>query len=448
MAAVAPLVGKARTSVELGTRRLNVWEGSVRSGKTVASMLAWTAFVLHGPAGNLMMVGKTERTLRRNIIDPLIEWLGPTRCRLIAGTGELWICGRRIYLVGANDERAQEKIRGITLVGVYVDEASLVPESFWSMLLSRLSAPGARLYATTNPDNPSHWLLRDYLSRACVWLTGTGEVITRDLPGLDQASDAADVLDLARFSFRLADNPNLDPGYVASLMREYVGLWYRRFVLGEWVVAEGAVYDMWDPARHVVGPGRAADLPRIDRWLGLGVDHGTANPFAALMLGLGTDPTDRVTRLYLTSEWRYESRRHRRQLTDVEYSTRLRGWLASHPRPGEREVGVRPEWVYVDPSAAGFIRQMYADGLAPAGAVNDVLLGIQLVSSLLGADRLRVHESCTGWIEEVTGYCWDPDAQEKGEDKPIKVGDHSLDGGRYVVASTEPLWRPHLVLAA
>src|SRR5690606_26825491 len=150
-------------SVALATARTNVWEGSVRSGKTIASLLAWLLYVRQGPAGNLAMIGKTERTLKRNVIDVLVEMLGERRCRHNRGEGELNLLGRRIYLAGANDARSEDKIRGLTLAGAYVDEASLVPEAFWSMLLTRLSVEGARLFATSNPDNPHHWLMRSYL---------------------------------------------------------------------------------------------------------------------------------------------------------------------------------------------------------------------------------------------------------------------------------------------
>ena len=167
---LAELSEKQREAALLAERRLNVWEGAVRSGKTISSIVAWLAFVRTGPAGPLLMVGKTQRTLKRNIIDPLIEILGPRRCRYAQGSGELWLLGRRVYVVGANDERAQEKIRGLTLAGAYADEASTLPESFWSMLLTRLSVDGARLFATTNPDAPTHWLKRSYLDRPAVWI--------------------------------------------------------------------------------------------------------------------------------------------------------------------------------------------------------------------------------------------------------------------------------------
>ena len=105
---VAPLAGKQLDSVKLATSRLNIWEGSVRSSKTICSLIAWLTFVREGPPGNLLMVGKTERTLKRNIIDPLTEMLGDKRCHLIAGSGELWLLGRRVYLAGAEDERRGE----------------------------------------------------------------------------------------------------------------------------------------------------------------------------------------------------------------------------------------------------------------------------------------------------------------------------------------------------
>ena len=431
---VTPLTGKAKAAVELAEHRYNIWEGSVRSGKTISSLLAWIKFVRHAPPGNLLMTGKTERTLKRNIIDLLTEMLGPKRCRYVIGTGELHMLGRLIYVAGADNEVSVTKIQGLTLIGAYVDEASTMPESFWSMLGTRLSLPGARLFGTSNPDSPGHWLKRDWLDRAALYLTGDGQ--------LRRTQDDR-TLDLARFSFRLADNPTLDPAYVSSLEREYVGLWRRRYILGEWVVAEGAIYDMWDEDRHVVDL-----LPRIRQWISLGVDYGTTNPFAALLLGLGDGLDERqrtVPTLYVAGEWRYDSRTANRQLTDVEYSERLRGWLGDFPHPHEQARGVRPEWTIVDPSAASFVTQLHRDGLTPVLADNSVLDGIRSVSSLLARGRLKVHRSCTGLIDEIAGYSWDDDAQKKkGEDKPVKLADHSCDALRYAVHTTQAVWHGQL----
>jgi PBSX family phage terminase large subunit len=292
------------------------------------------------------------------------------------------------------------------------------------------------MFATSNPASPAHWLKRDWLNRAALHLTGGGDVLR---------SEASDRIGLHRFSFRLADNPSLPASYVEQIKRDYTGLFYRRYVLGEWVAAEGAVFDMWDPDRHVVDI-----LPPIVRWVCMAVDYGTSNPLHALLIGVGVDG-----RLYVVAEWRYDSRRQHRQLTDAEYSQRLRTWLGSVPIPaaGRRSdgtvlSGVQPEFVVVDPSAASFRVQLHNDHLTNVAADNEVVDGIRLVSTLLSADRLRVSRACPELIAELPGYSWDDKAQERGEDKPIKVDDHGVDALRYGVKTTRSVWGNYVDLAA
>lgn len=436
-AGIRPLSGKQAASVAMSSARLNVWEGSVRSSKTVSSLVRWLRFVRTAPRGDLLMAGRTERTLRRNVINPLVDWLGEERCRYVQGTGELWLLGRRVYVAGANDESAQERIRGLTLVGAYVDEASTVPESFWTMLISRLSIAGAQLFATTNPDAPAHWLKKRWLDRAALHLPGTGPARLRPCTACGARTcppgdcDTDERLDLHRFSFRLADNPHLPRAYVRAISREYVGLWHRRFILGEWVVAEGAVYDMFDPARHVIA--RLPDGEWIEQHLAVGVDYGTRNPFAAVRLTLTNKG-----RLYVPGEWGHDPASARRQLTDADFSRELRTWL------GKRPAG----WLCVDPSAASFKLQLYRDGVpSVTDADNAVIDGIRTVASLLGTDRLVVHESAAGLIDELPGYSWDDKAAARGEDRPVKVADHYCDAFRYAIATTEPLWQGQLTPA-
>jgi PBSX family phage terminase large subunit len=418
LSADLPLSPQQIRSIVEAQARINVWEGSVRSGKTIASLLRWLMYVADGPeGGDLIVAGKTFDTVTRNVFGPLQQraLFGAVskQVHYTRGSSTASILGRPIEVITANDAKSEGRLRGMTAAGAYVDEATLIPEGYWRQLLARLSVPGAKLFATTNPDGPAHWLRKEFLLRA------------------------AD-LNLASWRFRLDDNPSLDPAYVASLKREYVGLWYRRFILGDWCLAEGAVYDMWDEARHVVDI-----LPVITRWIALGIDYGTTNPFAALLLAVGVD-----RRLYLASEYRYDSKLARRQLTDSEYSERLRGWLADVPVPTTGLRGVRPEWTVVDPSAASFVTQLYRDGLTPTLANNAVLDRIRLTSSLLARDLLRVHRSCKGWRDEIPGYSWDPKKALAGEDAPIKADDHSLDGGGYAVLTTEAAWRPQLLEAA
>jgi PBSX family phage terminase large subunit len=432
---VQALTAKQRTAITLSQgHRLTVYEGSVRSSKTITSLLDWLAFIRTAPAGPLLMVGKTERTLERNVIGPLTDMLGRSRCRLVRGTGELHLLGRLVFVVGANDEKAQEKIRGLTLVGTYVDEASLVPESFWSMLLTRLSVAGARLIATTNPDSPQHWLKRDYLDRARTHLERGGDVKAAGGP-----------IELARLSFVLDDNPTLDPAYRAHLDATYVGLWRRRFIDGDWVAAEGAIYDMLDLAERGAHRVLWDDVRRTldDAWW-LGVDYGQSNPFHAVLLGTDRD------RLIVCGEWRYDGRTQHRQLDDGEYEERLRGWLDAGADIPDVD-GLWPARTAVDPSAASFrsmLRNRGWSGLVSAdNAVDD---GIRNVASLLAARRLVFAADEDGnpaapeLERELLGYVWDPKATKEGRDEPLKQADHGPDGLRYGVQVCRQVWRPWL----
>ncbi|MFG7941199.1 PBSX family phage terminase large subunit [Streptomyces cacaoi] len=403
-----PLSRKQLRSVGQATARINLWHGSVRSGKTIASLLAFViAVATAGPSGLIIVCGRSLQTIERNVIEPLQDeaLFGPLSRHVLhtRGATTATILGRTVHLIGAADTRAEGRLRGLTAQLAYVDEATLLPEGFWTQLLARLSVPGARLFVTTNPDSPRHWLKKGYLDRSTE-------------------------LDMRAWHFKLADNPSLSREYVDALAAEYVGLWRRRMIDGAWVVAEGAIYDMWDEERHVVD-----ELPAMRRHL-LGIDYGTTNPFAAVLLGEGADG-----RLYVAAEWRHDARAAHRSMTDAQYSAAVRDWLA--------KLGVAPEWTFIDPSAASFITQLWADGHPGiARASNEVADGIRSVAALLAAGRLLVHRSCEGLLDELPGYCWDPAATEKGEDKPLKADDHSVDALRYAVHSAAHEWR-HLLTA-
>ncbi|WP_405679286.1 PBSX family phage terminase large subunit [Streptomyces sp. NBC_00048] len=410
MTALAPLSPKQVDSIRGATARINIWHGSVRSGKTIASLVCFLLMIRRAPASGLIVIcGRSLQTIERNCLDVLAD---PTLFGEVAaevhhtrGATTAVILGRVVHLVGAADARAEGRLRGMTASLAYCDEVTLLPAAFFRQLLARLSAPGAKLIGTTNPDSPRHWLRTDYL---------------------DRAGD----LDLAAFHFRLADNPSLSEAYVAALAAEFTGLWRRRMILGEWVVAEGSIYDAYDEQQHVVD-----ELPPMRRYW-VGIDYGTANPFASLLLGLGDDD-----RLYVVSEWRHDSRLAHRQMTDAQYSRAVRDWLA--------ELDVVPEWTFIDPSAASYSTQLWADGHpGVTRAVNDVIDGIRSVSNALDAGLLRIHRSCEGLLGELPNYVWSEEAAARGEDKPVKKNDHSVDALRYVIHSTAHEWRPLLAHAA
>ena len=276
-----PLSRKQILSIAGSQARINAWTGAIRSGKTTASLLRWLIYVAHvideGTPGELVIVAKTSQTAARNVFAPLQDFalFGELagQSRYTPGAPSGMILGRRVWVMGTSDERSESRLRGVTCAGAYVDEASLVGRPFFLQLLGRMSVAGAQMFLTSNPDNPNHWLRQDFLLRE-------GE------------------LDLAAWYFRLEDNPILTDKYIAAIKAEAgSGLWYRRFIDGEWCSAEGAVFDMFDAGRHVV------DIcPVITRWLCCAVDYGTSHPLDAVLLGLGTD-----RRLYVVAEFRWDS---------------------------------------------------------------------------------------------------------------------------------------------
>jgi len=399
-----PFVGKAWAVYEAPVERLNLWDGSVRSGKTLNSLAKWIRWLRRGaPAGTLMIVSKTERTAKQNIVDPLLEIFGPRFVRYSAGNHEVWIAGRRHLIVGASDVRAEGKIRGITLAGMYGDEVTLWPESFFAMALSRLSPPGAAFFGTTNPDAPGHWLKRKYLNHA-------------------------DDLGIAHHHFVLADNPNLDPVYVDSIKREYRGLWRKRLIDGLWAVAEGAIYD--SIGDHLLVP----ELPVTD-WTIAGIESGTSNPTVFTALSYAGD------RLYAHHEWRHDAEDVGQQKTMKDVSRDFAAWREALPQP--------PEKVYVKPEANALILQMWRDGqkgIHPAD--DDAPNGIMETAALLGAERLYFHQPTidVGW-EEMASYSWDPKASERGVDRPLPTMDNYPDALRFAVRGSRNRWR-HLLATA
>lgn len=395
--------------------RINIWHGAVRSGKTVGSIVRFLEILANPPkGGHIVIVGKTERTIKRNILSVIADHVGKRRVKLLRD-GMVAICGVVCLMVGANDARAETKIRGGTFAVAYVDEITLCPESFFKMLLSRLSVPGATLLGTTNPDSPYHWLKRDYIDRR-------------------------DELHLKLFHFTLDDNPFLASEYVEALKLEYTGLWYRRFILGEWCLAEGAVYaDQWDEARNTwKGP----YTPQV-KWWAAG-DYGTTNPTT-----FGLYSEDRAGVVTCWSEYWWDSRAEQRQKTDQQYVADFFMWLqraGAEVAADARAAGLpppltMPAFLRLDPAAASLRVAFEQDRrIRIENANNDVLQGIRHVGGRLAAGTFLVHKRCTHSHREMSAYTWDPKAQARGEDAPIKINDHTQDRHRYAMYA--PAFKP------
>ena len=364
--------------------RINLLEGSVSSGKTWVSLVSWGFWVATMPTDKLyLMCGKSLTTLKRNCLIPLEELFGRSNFQFSTSAKEAYLFGRRLLLEGANDARSESKIRGLTLQGAYCDELTLFPKDFFVMLLSRLRVPGAKLIATTNPDSPEHWLKKEYIDRRAE-------------------------LDMLVVRFLLDDNTTLDPQYVTAVKAEYTGVFYNRFMLGEWCLAEGIVYPQFDRTQHV----RQLDSPQ-GKWY-ISVDYGTLNAFSA---GLWCYDGKQA---YRAAEWYYSGRAQRRQLTNAQYLKHIQA-LA-----GGRNI----EAVVVDPSAASFITELRQAGFTVRKGKNDVVDGIRRVSTALQQGKLLFSPVCHDCIREFSLYRWD---EKAAEDRPIKKNDHAMDDVRYFV---------------
>ncbi|MBR2453035.1 MAG: PBSX family phage terminase large subunit, partial [Clostridia bacterium] len=293
--------------------------------------------------------------------------------------------GRKIYLEGVNDAGAESKIRGMTLQGAYCDEVTLFTEEFFGMLLSRLSEHGAKLFGTTNPDNPNHWFKVKYI---------------------DRRSE----LDFFLMEFLIDDNTFLDPVYVEELKKEYTGVFYKRFILGEWCSAEGLVYPMFDRDVHIVGE---IPKPSGNEEYYISIDYGTLNPCSMGLWRLDDKSAVRIKESY------YSGKTQRMLLTDEEYYERLKNLAEGFPIKG----------VIIDPSAASFIATIRRHGeFSVRKADNSVLDGIRVTGTLLQSGKLLIHESCEDAIREFGSYSWDGESQE---DKVLKEFDHAMDDIRY-----------------
>jgi PBSX family phage terminase large subunit len=416
-----PLSHKQVSSVvESTAAKIALWVGAVSAGKTIASLFAFLFAVrLCKGTGLIIIVGKTLQTIERNILAPLMDdrLFGELSRQIVhtKGSGVAVILGKEVHLVGANDSRSEEKIRGSTVELAYVDEATLLPPGFWEMLVSRLRVAGARLLATTNPGSTRHWLRLDWILNAAT-------------------------KNMTVFHFTMDDNPMYfeggDPGpaYIADMKASYTGVFYDRMIKGLWTNAEGAVYDMWDPTKHVV---RWDRLPPMKRCLAVAIDFGTQHATAAIMLGLGYD-----RRLYLMDELRIDVAVNEVRQAPSQQAKTIKDWIRAPHHP--EQLNLVPEWIIVDSAAADFREELRLAGIYSQGARKDVAYGIGTISSLLVQGHLLVSDRCQGVIDEITDYVWDTKATERGEDAPVKRDDDSLDAMRYALITTESQWRSEL----
>ena len=379
------------------TAKLNILSGPITSGKTYECNFLFPLDMLGirhtPPPGDFLILGQTQGIAYKNIVEPILEMYGDRAyTKRIAGMLYLYVGNRRARVGGADNKSAYRKLLGGVLAGGYGDEFTELPEDAINQLIGRV-ADGGRTYLTTNPGSTYCYQHKRFIEKA-------------------------DGVKIKYFKFSLRDNPTLSEAKIKELHETHSGLWFKRYVLGLWVAAEGVVYDMFDEEKHTFEweneDGTVKRFKPDD--VTYGVDYGTANPFVILTAYHKDDIT------YIVDEYYFDSVEAGHQKANSQYLDEARRVTATH---GEGLF-------VVDPSALSFKLEL-PDGNIPAvGANNAVLDGIQLVGNLLNAKKLLVHKSCKHLIGEFSSYSWDPAAQKRGDDKPLKIADHCSDALRYL----------------
>lgn len=367
-------------------------DGAIRSGKTVCMALAfvqWSMATFNGQ--NFGMCGKTVGSFRRNVLSVMKQMLASRGYEYSDRRSDNLLVITRddvtnyYYIFGGKDEGSQDLIQGITLAGILLDEVALMPESFVNQATGRCSVDGSKFWFNCNPEGPEHWFKKQWIDRR-------------------------EEKELLHLHFTMEDNLSLSERIKARYRALYVGVFYRRYILGEWCLAEGLVYQ-FDKDIHV-----AEELPSDGAWY-ISCDYGTLNPFSA---GLWCVNNGRAVRV---AEYYYSGRGSSNMKTDEEYYQEL------EKLAGDRDIC----HVVVDPSAANFIACIRRHGrFSVRKAKNDVLSGIRLTASMLHAGVIKIGAECKDAVREFGLYRW----EEKGEvDKPIKENDHAMDDIRYFCAT-------------
>nr|DAR81940.1 MAG TPA: large terminase [Caudoviricetes sp.] len=385
-------------------------DGSIRSGKTVCmtvGFILWSMATFNGE--RFALCGKTIESLRRNVVLNLRDWVPPeltiverrSENKLIISDG----LGREntYFLFGGRDESSYMLIQGITLAGALLDEVVLMPRSFVEQALARCSIKGSKIWFNCNPESPMHWFLKNWIEKK-------------------------EEKRMLHLHFTMDDNPSLSEDVRERYKTTYSGVFYKRFILGLWVMAQGAIYkDAWSDDLYFDKNQLEYiyNNPRLYRRY-ISIDYGTVNPMCFL------DIWDDGDIAWVVREYYWNSREEGKHEKDnSQYGDDLMEFINS--------VDYAPSAVIIDPSAASFKIEMRNRGLRAKETVdtinadNSVLEGIRTVNKMLTKKKIRIYkENCPMLVKEMQSYAWDEKAiQNGGREKPIKVNDHSVDALRY-----------------
>lgn len=400
------LTPKQAEYIKNAHHRWNVACGAVRSGKSycqISYCIPSRVLERRDKRGLKLILGATRDNIERNILQPMRDLYGDSVASSINSKNYCKILGQKVYCIGADNIRQVAKIRGSEVAYCAIDEAIDVNEEVFEMLKSRLSLPWSCCDVTTNPSNPNHYF-KEFLD------------------------SAANGVDIYCQNYTIYDNPFLPPEYVHALEVEYAGsVWYDRYILGLWTLAEGLIFSNFNKALY------SEEFEGGAEGYCISLDYGTSNPFAALLW-------EKRGNWYATNELYYSGKDSGVQKSDDQYLEMLEEFIEpikdqlvsyGYDVWGNWSEQIERVPVIVDPSAASFIALLrQSKWFRPIPADNDVLNGIRNTSTAIERGIIRVHTRCKNWQREAQSYIWDVHSVK---DQPVKEFDHLMDSMRYFV---------------
>lgn len=386
-------------------------EGAVRSSKSFVANDIAIAEIQKLPPCDVLISGFSITSVARNILAEWRKTIDPYDFGLFRNVKEgkddfltiNWrgLRGKKFYIRGAGKESDFKAIQGATFGYWLADETTRHHEKFFDMAISRLSPDFAKAIGTTNPDSPYHYFKTRILDNE--------ELYHKDEDGKSLH---------AQWKFFLRDNPSLSEEYIQTLERTYSGVFYKRYVQSQWVLAEGVIYDFFEKESHTYNGHIPMKFPVV------GIDYGTSTVMCFILFLVNLDPYAKV-KMRAVREYVWDVAERGKQKTDAEFSADLKDWLG----------GVDPYKIIVDPSAASFKVQLRKDGYFQVeNAVNDIVNGIRTQMTMLKSGEYLINEKgCPRTIKDYGGYSWDERAQLRGEDVPASgPAEHTKDVERYV----------------
>lgn len=389
-------------------------EGAIRAGKTIIMGLSFILWSMQKSSDiNYAICGKTVASTRRNIIEPLIEMLKQRKFKVIdrKTEGKLIVIKNNnkntYYIFGGKDEGSASLIQGITLGGILFDEVALMPRSFVEQAMARCSVNGSKYWFNCNPEGPQHWF---YVEHILKWKERK----------------------YIRIHFCLEDNPSLSKERIDNYKSLYTGIFYKRFILGEWAFANGIVYDMVTDENFYYNSNRESAVPikiiENDIKPYYGVDFGTANPQVYLEVYKYVDYTKKEMCFYVENEYYWNSRKKLMQKTPDEYVSDFNNWCKEF------------SCLIIDPSATPLKAAHRKYGHNVINAKNNVEEGIIGLSTLFANKMIKINkDNCPNLCAELVLYRWNEKKLNNGVEEVLKENDHCCDALRYAIMTSTPL---------